>query len=462
MLRASEPLNPHLSAMQMVESPRRVKRVAKYLLGALVLTVLGMGFVPWQQNIRGYGKIVAADPNERPQTVEAPIYGRVVRWGEGILEGAYVQKGQMILEIRDIDPERGDRLMAEVRALRDKLMLSETKAETYGRQAVDLEDARRSIIESYQQLVEEARRKLDAERHGLDAAQAALRQTESNYLRQKKLYEAGYTAGTSYEKERRSYEEAQAKVLAAEKYVAAAEAYLKSKQAELSQKDREAQTKVDYARAMQQEALGEAATARKELVQTEGKQAQFESRIVTAPRDGRIMRLFAYNEAAMLKEGDPLFTIVPVVAPTKLAVELWIHGNDVPLVTRGRHARLQFEGWPAVQFAAGWPEVSLGTFGGVVTVIDPTDDGQGNFRILVAPDPDDQPWPVETAGNGAFDPRFLRQGVRANGWVLLERVPLGYEIWRQINGFPPVYGGESKDEGKASRDKDVKKVKLPK
>jgi hypothetical protein len=60
----------------------------------------------------------------------------------------------------------------------------------------------------------------------------------------------------------------------------------------------------------------------------------------------------------------------------------------------------------------------------------------------VVPDGEDEPWP-----SGAF----LRQGVRVNGWVFLDRVKLGYELWRRFNGFPPVVGTEepaSKEKGK--------------
>ncbi|MGE3779893.1 MAG: HlyD family efflux transporter periplasmic adaptor subunit [Pirellulaceae bacterium] len=238
-----------------------------------------------------------------------------------------------------------------------------------------------------------------------------------------------------------------AKLKAARQYVEAAQNYLQSKEAELEQKAREAETKVDYARAMQQEALGEVAMARKELVEIEGKQAQFNSRVVQAPRDGIILRLMANDNAEMLKEGDPLFTIVPETS--ERSVELWIDGNDVPLITKGREVRLQFEGWPALQFFSGWPQVALGTFGGKVIAIDATDNGKGKFRVLVVPG--DEPWP---------DDRFLRQGVRVNGWILLNQVKIGYELWRQMNAFPPVY--EEEELNLKSQEKETKKVKLPK
>jgi len=442
-------VEPRFRAMQQVQSPRFVRRLAHLMFGALGLSMAAMLWLPWQQNSKGSGRIVAYHPTERPQTVEAPIYGRVVRWGEGILEGAHVREGQMILEMRDIDPGRAERLTTQVLALQEKLLLAQTKADTYGRQVVDLTEARQQVIESNRQLIEEARRKVEAEKHGVDAADAAVSQTLANFERQRNLHEKGLTAGVAFEKDRRSYEEALAKQRQAQQYVEAAQNYLQAKTAELEQKSLEAQTKVDYARAMQQEALGEVALAKKELAEIEGKRAQFESRVVLAPRDGIILRLMVNDNAEMLKEGDPLFTIVPET--TERAVELWVDGNDVPLIHVGREVRLQFEGWPAVQFAAGWPQAAVGTFGGRVVAVDATDNGQGQFRVLVRP-ADDTPWP---------DERLLRQGARANGWILLSRVTLGYEIWRQLNGFPARFDGQSgsnpKDDGK-----ETKKVKLPK
>jgi hypothetical protein len=167
--------------------------------------------------------------------------------------------------------------------------------------------------------------------------------------------------------------------------------------------------------------------------------------VVEAPRDGVIFRVNA-TEGSFLSAGKPLATIVPETPAEDRRVEIWMDGNDVPLirarevdpdgqmVSEGSSVRLQFEGWPAVQFV-GWPSVARGTFGGEVVLIDPTDDGTGRFRVLVAPKPDvvrdgeRVDWP---------GPRWLRQGVKVRGWVLLNRVPLWYEIWRQLNGFPPA------------------------
>ena len=157
-----------------------------------------------------------------------------------------------------------------------------------------------------------------------------------------------------------------------------------------------------------------------------------------------------WQEVDTVKEGDQLFVIVPETS--ELAVELCVSGNDMPLIKEGDNVRLQFEGWPAVQFV-GWPSVAVGTFGGKVNRVFPTDDAKGNFRVLVSPHKTtdtDSEWP---------DDRYLRQGVRANGWVLLKQVPLGYEVWRQLNGFPPTVADE---QPKTNAKEKGSKVKLPK
>ena len=137
-----------------------------------------------------------------------------------------------------------------------------------------------------------------------------------------------------------------------------------------------------------------------------------------------------------MKGGDPVVVLVPDTQ--NMAVELLIDGNDMPLLSVGRKVRLQFEGWPAVQFA-GWPSVAVGTFGGVIQLIDATDNGTARFRVLIVPDENDEAWPSR---------RFLRQGVQARGWILLEQVTLGFELWRNLNGFPPVISdAEPKEKG---------------
>lgn len=157
------------------------------------------------------------------------------------------------------------------------------------------------------------------------------------------------------------------------------------------------------------------------------------AQIVRAPRDGVILRVNAGDAATFVNAGQVVATFVP--DNVLRAVEIFIDGRDVPLVKTGDKVRLQFEGWPAVQFS-GWPSVAVGTFGGEVTAIDPSADAAGRFRLLVVEDKTDpHPWP---------DERFIRFGAKARGWVLLERVSVGYELWRQLNNFPPEFNARAR------------------
>ena len=158
--------------------------------------------------------------------------------------------------------------------------------------------------------------------------------------------------------------------------------------------------------------------------------------VVRAPRDGVILRVNAGDSATVVNAGDLVATFVP--DNVERAVELFIDGQDIALVRPGARVRLQFEGWPIVQFS-GWPSVAVGTFGGIVAAVDPSASTAGRFRVLVTEDTEDpNPWP---------DQSFVRFGSNARGWILLDTVPTGFELWRQLNNFPanmpaPVRDGE--------------------
>jgi hypothetical protein len=140
--------------------------------------------------------------------------------------------------------------------------------------------------------------------------------------------------------------------------------------------------------------------------------------------DGVILRRLTGQQSVLVKAGDLIAELVPDTHSR--AVEMLISGNDIPLVNVGDEVRIQFEGWPGLQFS-GWPSIAIGTFGGIVAVVDAADNSYGQFRILVVP-VKMQDWPKT---------RYLRQGVRAHGWVLLGKVSLWFELWRRFNGFPP-------------------------
>lgn len=167
------------------------------------------------------------------------------------------------------------------------------------------------------------------------------------------------------------------------------------------------------------------ANADAEILRLDTRLARQDNQTIRAPHDGTVLRRGEGQGSILVKTGELLATLVPDGVPQ--AVELWIDGNDLTLVNTGQNVRLQFEGWPAVQ-ASGWPEVAVGTFAGVIKLVDVADDGKGKFRVLVTPY-DDAPWPEQLVG---------RQGLRAQGFLLAARVTLAYELWRRFNGFPAI------------------------
>jgi multidrug efflux pump subunit AcrA (membrane-fusion protein) len=201
----------------------------------------------------------------------------------------------------------------------------------------------------------------------------------------------------------------------------------------------DAEAKIVESRTKLQTAEGEAAAAKDSLLKAQRDLARFQTQLVEAPRDGVVVRLIANQgpTGRQVSAGDPLLQFVPDYK--QRAVELWIDGNDAPWVTPGRNVRLQFEGWPALQFTAGIPQASLGTFGGKVLLVDAAPNAAGRFRVLIgqSDDPNEPPWPGVSVDPKRDVRRELRQGVRVNGWILLNRVTMGYELWRQLNGFPP-------------------------
>lgn len=417
-----------LPALRSIRPLHSARILARASAGTLLAILAALVVVPWQQNIRGSGRVVAFEPYDRTQTIAAPVMGRVRKvW---VIEGTTVSEGDPLLEIVDNDPSIVDRLNQQRASLIAALDAAKSKVSVYAERVRALEEARELAISSAEQRVEVAEAKVRSEEQGLAAANAAARQAYLNFTRQRDLYSEGLASTAEFEVADRQNTEAIAKVEQAKQALAGARNEVQAKRADLGRAGTEAKAKIDSARADSEAANVEVANKQKSVSELDVKISQQATQLLRAPRDGTVFRLLVSPGAELVKAGDPLLVLVPDT--DSRAVELWIDGNDVPLVQPGRKVRVQFEGWPAVQFA-GWPSVAVGTFGGEVALVDNSDDGSGRFRILIGPDPEDAPWPEST---------FLRQGAKAKGFVLLDQVSLGYEFWRQANGFPPSIRSE--------------------
>ena len=293
-------------------------------------------FLPWTQTIRGYGRVIAYSPDERVQSIDSPINGRLGRWF--VEEGSFVRPGDPVVEVFDNDPELLKRLQMQREAM------------LKNREAVIM----------------------------------AMENSKNNYQRLEILSKKGIVSRRDFEK-----------------------------------------SNIEYSKFVADEAKVSA-----ELLKLETKIARQSTQRVTASREGYIQRRLFGSGTQLVKEGESLALLVPET-PSR-SVEVFLSGQDAPFVDRDHKVRIQFEGWPAIQ-SFGWPSLAKGTFGGKVAFVDRQLNAEGNCRILVVPDPEDEPWPISNV---------LRQGGRIYAWVLLNDVSLGFELWRHFNGFPPIVSQE--------------------
>lgn len=418
-------------AARLVPPPVRARRVAAVLAGVFAAFSLFAMVSPWQQTVRGSGRVLAYAPLERRQGIDAPVAGRVVRWH--VQEGSRVSAGDSVVEISDNDPSFLARLQAERDAVGERLAAQEQRVDSTRARLASVMRAQASAVGAAHARVRVARRQLEAAVQNERASEAALETALLNLARRRALHEQGLASRRELELAQLEEARTRTERNAARARAEAARGELAVREAELERGQADASAETESARAAVQSAETEVAATRASLLRLDIGISRQEAQVVTAPCGGTIFRVRGGLGGEQVSAGARLAEIVPDTE--NRAAELWIGGNDASLVSEGRHVRLQFEGWPAVQFV-GWPSVAVGTFGGRVAFVDATDDGRGNFRVVVVPDPDDEPWPPT---------RFLRQGVRANGWVLLNRVSVAFELWRQLNAFPPVVdppGGE--------------------
>ncbi len=430
-------------ALRALHAPR-----ASRILARLLLLLIGLGAVllvvtPWQQNIPGSGRVLAYNPEERPQNVQAPIDGRILQWY--VVEGTPVKKGDPLVDLTDNDPLIMQRLAEERESLVRSVTETERRLRTIEDRVGGLRDTRDTGVQAAGLRVRMARERVASAEQALAAARAAKLTADLNLERQRALAAKGLTSTRLVELAELEAAQRVADVDRAVATLNAARHEESSLDQERLRTDADADTKIDEAWAAHASASSDLAKARADLTRLDVRAARQATQKVAAPVDGTVWRVVARQNGEFLKAGATLVVIVPTT--TRTVVELFLDGNDVPMVSEGRNVRLQFEGWPALQFS-GWPSVAVGTFGGRVLLVDATDDGKGKFRVLVEPDPADEPWPSA---------QYLRQGVRANGWVLLDVVSLGYELWRQFNGFPPVV---ALDDGAGDKGGDSAVVKV--
>jgi adhesin transport system membrane fusion protein len=411
------------AALQLAQTPKTVNRIFKFLIWAFFIIPIFALFLPWQQNITALGKVTAFAPFERVQTIDAPIQGMIAQWH--VQEASSVNAGDLLLEMRDIDPKFKNRIESQRDNLSMRLDAKKEELKSYQLQQKNLKLARDAKIAAAQFKRDMAEQQIRAASEAMISAQATLDAAQFQVKRLQRLLEDGLVSKRDTELAERDYEVAKRTFGSAQAQHQSAMAEAKSASADIRQIQSDTQAELESNAAVINKIYAEVMDSENTLTSSEISLSRQDTQKVLAPRDGIVFRLPFNSSSQIISQGQPLLVIQPNTDSP--AVELMVDGRDAPLITKDSQVRLEFEGWPALQ-VPGWSKVRVGTFGGKVAFVDPVDNGTGNFRVMVIPDPKEQEWP---------QPRFLRQGISARGWIMLENVSIGYELWRIFNGFPP-------------------------
>ncbi len=382
----------HFISLRLVTVPRVLRSLVITILAIIVCIAIFIMFAPWLQTIRGSGRVTSFAPDARPQALESAISGRIAQWY--VREGQQVKKGDTIVVLADINVNFFDRsLLNRLTTLRDRTFTAQE-------QTMQVSMQRRKQSE---ERLAQAHARLD--NVIVEVATARTRNVR---------------ADTLFRQDLASRRDVETAVLVLQRAIADSISAASSVNAAIQD--------VNAFSAEEERVINQAYVTMQEAeVRLANAEGRVGASIVLSPTDGTIVRIYKAGTGQTVNEGEPLATVVP--STNDQAAEIYVSGMDAALIDSGRTVTLQFAGFPAFQIS-GWRDVNVGIFNGIVQVVDAVDDGTGRFRVLVTPDSTSHAWPTS---------KYLRQGTEVSGWVMLEEVSLGYEMWRQLMGFPPKF-----------------------
>jgi multidrug resistance efflux pump len=428
------------SSLQTIKNNLARRVFLKILL--LIFVLLGIFlFLPWTQNIQSQGFVTALRPDERPQTIQNTIPGKIEKWY--VQEGDLVQKGDTILYLTEtnaefFDPDLILRVKEQVESKAMAINAYEDKLKALDNQIGSLNDLQKLKIRTLDNKVKQAKLTVSTDSAAWKAAEIQYSTAVQRLERQEELFKQGLISLTELENRRLTLQDVKANLIEKEnKYGLSINKYINTLIdqdqviSEFAEKISDVRSKRGSAGSEVYLGLAEMSKMKNQLTNYEMRQQMY---YVLAPRDGFITQAIQAGVGENIKENTPIITIVP--KKWRKAVEVFVEPIDLPLIHKGAKMMFLFDGWPSVVFS-GWPDLNYGTFPGRVTAIDYTISPNGKYRVLVE-ESDEKPWPDE-----------VRIGCGARGVALLQRVPMWYEMWRQLNGFPPdYYSKEQKNENK--------------
>ncbi len=405
----------------------------KIWLSGLILLCLLIIFLPWTQNIRTKGNITSLYQEQKPQKIYSPIAGKIAIWR--VKEGDFVQKGDTLVKISEIkaeylDPNLIPRTQDQLDAKKNSLSFYEQKVQATLSQIDNLKTAKKLKKEQLTNKVTQLNQKLIGEKAELEATTNEYHLVKDQFERNQKMYREGLISQTQYQQRNASMQNALAKKTIAENKVNQTVQEINNAKIELKGIDQEYDEKINKAESDRFQNLGQIESTKGDVAKLENQVSNYTIRngmyYLIAPQDGQVIQAKKAGIGEIIKDGEELLTIVP--SNNNYAVEMYVRPVDLPLIAPQQKVRFIFDGFPAIVFAGGWPEQSFGTFSGKILAIENSISPNGLFRVIVVEDATEKKWPKQ-----------IKIGAGVQGIALLNDVPLWYEIWRNINGFPADY-----------------------
>ena len=416
---------------KMVFNKYYYKILNKFLLVFAIIVVIIL-FLPWTQNISGQGQVTTLKPNQRPQTIQSQIPGRIEEWF--VKEGDYVNKGDTILRISEVKSEYFDSRLVErtgdqINAKSSSVAAYGGKVEALNRQVVALQQERKLKLQQAENKLLQSHLKVKSDSIDFEAAKTNLKIASRQYDRTVTLQEEGLKAVKDVEEKRLKQQESQAKLISQENKFLSSINEVINAEVEIGRTRAEYADKISKSQSDMYTAQSSQFDAEAQVTKLENDYTNYKMRndllFVKAPQNGYINKALRGGIGVTFKEGEELVGIMP--SQFEFAVETYVRPIDLPLLHIGEKVRVQFDGWPAIVFS-GWPNVSYGTYGAEVVAIENFISDNGRYRVLLAPDTTDHEWPIA-----------IRVGSGARTIALLNDVPIWFEMWRQLNSFPPDY-----------------------
>lgn len=415
-------------------------RVKYWLIGIVIASVILL-LLPWTQNINARGGITTLRQEQRPQQLNTIIPGKVVKWH--VKEGDVVKAGDTIIQLSEIkddylDPNLLGRTKDQLTAKQITIESYKSKVGTTENQINALTQGSQLKIEQIQNKIRQQQLKVQSDSAELVAVKNDVSIATAQFKRQRNMYDSGLVSLTQLEQRNMSYQNALAKKTSAEIKFLNAKQEMQVLQLEMNGTLQDYNEKIAKATGDKFQALSQIATGEGDVAKLQNQYMNYDIRsklyFITAPQGGQIIKAKKAGIGEIVKDGEMIVEIVPETV--QHAVEIYVRPVDQPLIATGQKVRFMFDGFPAIVFS-GWPQSSYGTFGGVVVAIENSISDNGLFRVIVSEDSADRKWPKQ-----------LKIGAGAQGFALLKDVPIWYELWRNINGFPPEYYKVEKKESK--------------